>query len=224
MSLLEIEGLRKSYRAPDGSVQTVLSIERFSMERGERMGMRGESGSGKTTLLHTIAGILRPDAGSIRILDTDLARLGEAERDLFRAKHVGYVFQSFHLLGGYSALENVLLGMVFGHEIDRAEARGLLVRLGLEERLHHRPAQLSIGQQQRVALARALAGRPELVLADEPTGNLDRARADEALELLSSLCRERGAALLCVSHDPAVLSHFERVVDLADLQGRAPVR
>ncbi len=224
MSLLEIEGLQKSYRAPDGSVQTVLSIERFSMEAGERVALRGESGSGKTTLLHTIAGILRPDSGSVRILGTEVSRLGEADRDLFRARHVGYVFQSFHLLGGYSALENVLLGMVFGAGIQQSEARELLVRLGLGERLRYRPAQLSVGQQQRVALARALAGRPELVLADEPTGNLDRARADEALDLLSTLCRERGSALLCVSHDPAVLAHFERVVDLADLQRQATLR
>src|SRR5687767_14183697 len=114
MTLLETEDLRKTYRAPDGSVQTVLSTERFDRAAGEQVGLRGESGSGKTTLLHVIAGILRPDAGSVRVLGTDVARLGEAERDLFRARHVGYVFQSFHLLDGYSAIENVILGMVFG--------------------------------------------------------------------------------------------------------------
>lgn len=224
MPLLEIEALQKSYRAPDGSQSLVLDLPSFGLEAGELVGLRGESGSGKTTLLHTIAGILRPDRGAVRLLGRDLAQMSEAERDLYRAKHVGYVFQSFHLLEGFSALENVRLGMLFGRGGEPAQARVMLQRLGLGERLHYRPSQLSIGQQQRVAVARALAGRPELVLADEPTGNLDRAHADEALRLMLELCRENGSALLCVSHDPAVLAHFTRVADLALLQARgAPV-
>ena len=149
--------------------------------------------------------------------EVEVTSLSEAERDRYRARELGYVFQSFHLLGGYSALENVVLGSSFGPGGDVAQARELLTRLGLAERLNHRPHQLSIGQQQRVALARALVGAPRLVLADEPTGNLDPRHALEALELLRELCREQGAALLLVSHDPAVLDSFERREDFAAL-------
>jgi ABC-type lipoprotein export system ATPase subunit len=125
------------------------------------------------------------------------------------------------LLQGYSALENVMLGMLFGPGIDRERARALLERVGLGHRLHYRPAQLSIGQQQRVAVARALANHPKLVLADEPTGNLDQRHAGEALALIREVCREQNAALLLVSHDPAVLSAFDRVEDLAQLNRAA---
>jgi putative ABC transport system ATP-binding protein len=144
-------------------------------------------------------------------------RLSEAARDRFRARNVGYVFQTFNLLQGFTALENVELGSAFGRGRDRVFARELLVRLGLAERLSHRPAQLSVGQQQRVALARALANRPRLVLADEPTGNLDPQLASEALAITRELCREVGAALLLVSHDRDVLAQFARAVDLADV-------
>jgi ABC-type lipoprotein export system ATPase subunit len=225
MPLLEIEGLVKAYRAPDGEVQTVLDVPRFAMEAGEQVALIGQSGSGKTTLLHAIAGILRPDAGSIRLDGLDLARLSESRRDAVRARQLGYVFQTFNLLQGYSALENVLLGMVFGPGADRAFARDLLVRLGLGDRLDHRPTQLSVGQQQRVALARALANRPRLVLADEPTGNLDPERAAQALGLLQSLCKEQGAALLVVTHERTVRDAFARVVDLGELnRACAPAR
>jgi putative ABC transport system ATP-binding protein len=130
---------------------------------------------------------------------------------------MGYVFQTFNLLHGYTALENVMLGMLFGPGVDRAHATHLLQRVGLGHRLHYRPAQLSIGQQQRVAVARALANRPKLVLADEPTGNLDQRHAGEAIALIREVCREHEAALLLVSHDPTVLSGFDRVDDLAIL-------
>ncbi len=217
MPLLEIENLVKTYRSPDGEVQPVLDVPSFSLEAREHVALVGQSGSGKTTLLHAIAGILRPDSGSVRLDGTDLVRLSEARRDALRARQIGYVFQTFNLLQGYSALENVLLGMVFGPGPDRAFARGLLERLGLGDRLLHRPGQLSVGQQQRVALARALANRPRLVLADEPTGNLDPERARQALALLQELCREHGAALLVVTHDREVRDRFERVVELSEI-------
>ncbi len=217
MTLLDIADLRKSYRAPDGSTQLVLDVPAFALDEREQVALEGRSGSGKTTLLHVIAGILRPDAGRVTVLGTDVTALDEAARDLFRARHVGYVFQTFNLLQGYSALENVLLGMLFGGRPDRAFARSLLERLGLGDRLDHRPRQLSIGQQQRVALARALANHPRLVLADEPTGNLDAQHGAEALSLIRTTCAEQDAALLLVSHDPAVLGDFERVVKLSDL-------
>jgi ABC-type lipoprotein export system ATPase subunit len=221
MPLLEIVDLKKSYRAPDGQLQPVLDVPSLTVEAGEQVALAGRSGSGKTTLLNAIAGILTPDSGSILLDGTDLTRLSEAQRDTLRAQTLGYVFQTFNLLQGYTALENVLLGMAFGPGPDRGFARELLERLGLADRMHHRPRQLSVGQQQRVALARALANRPRLVLADEPTGNLDPTRAQGALELMRTLCREVGAALLLVSHDEAVLGAFERRLDLAEINRAA---
>lgn len=217
MSLLVVQDLIKRYRSPEGEVQTVLDVPEFLLAEREQVAIAGTSGSGKTTFLHVIAGILRADSGAVRIDGKDLTGLSEAARDALRARSIGYVFQTFHLLGAYSALENVQLGMSFGGNPDRAFARKLLSDLGLEGRMHHRPHQLSVGQQQRVALARALASRPQLVLADEPTGNLDPSHAGEALGLIRGLCREVGAALLLVSHDPAVLNDFERRVDFKDV-------
>lgn len=219
--MLELTDVRKAYPAPDGTSQAVLDVEQLSLARGEEVALAGASGSGKTTLLNVIAGILKPDAGSVRIQGTELTRLGEAERDHFRACHIGYVFQSFHLLDGYTALENVLLGMMFGAGSEPDYAQHLLERLDLKERLDYRPSQLSVGQRQRVALARALANRPDLVLADEPTGNLDPGSARTALALLRETCTEIGAGLLLVSHDADVLSVFERSLDLSDLNRAA---
>ena len=220
-ALLRIQDLRKSYRAPDGSEQVVLDLPHFELGAGQEVALAGESGSGKTTLLNVVAGIQRPDSGQIEVAGTELSGLTEPKRDAFRAAHIGYVFQTFHLLDGYSSLENVLLGMLFGPGADRARARGLLERLGLGERADHRPHQLSIGQKQRVAIARALANRPRLVLADEPTGSLDRERGREALALLREACRDEGAALIVVSHDPVVLDAFERVERLEELNRAA---
>ncbi|MCC7125702.1 MAG: ABC transporter ATP-binding protein [Acidobacteria bacterium] len=214
---LRIDGLRKSYRSPDGEVTPVLHIPAFTLGRGEQIALRGSSGSGKTTLLHIVAGILQADAGRVWILDRDITSLAEPARDRLRAECIGYVFQTFNLLPAYSALENVMLGMMFGPGADADAATALLRRVGLGDRLRYRPRQLSVGQQQRVAVARALANRPALVLADEPTGNLDARHAREALTLIRDMCREAGAALLLVSHDPAVLDQFDRVDDLAHI-------
>ncbi|MCA8960702.1 MAG: ABC transporter ATP-binding protein [Planctomycetes bacterium] len=214
MALLEIRDLQRSYRAPSGEQHLVLDIPRFDVEAGEHVALEGHSGSGKTTLLNVIAGILPADSGAVRVDGHDLAQLSEARRDRFRAEHIGYVFQTFNLLQGYTALENVWLGSFFGKGGNREFAHELLVRLGLDGHLHHRPRQLSIGQQQRVALARALVNRPDLVLADEPTGNLDHRRAHDALTLIREICREQEAALLLVSHDPTVLAEFERCEQL----------
>lgn len=215
--VLRVEALRKAYRSPDGEVTPVLDIPALELRAGEQVALRGASGSGKTTLLHIIAGILTPDRGRVMIDGADITALGEARRDALRAERIGYVFQTFNLLQGYSALENVLLGMMFGRGADAKAAAALLERVGLGNRLSYRPRQLSVGQQQRVAVARALANHPRLVLADEPTGNLDPRHGTEALTLIRDVCREQGAALLLVSHDPAVLSQFDRVDDLAVL-------
>ena len=221
VALLEIRNLRKSYLTPDGQASPVIDIAEFRLDAGEHVALRGGSGSGKTTLLNLIAGILSPDSGEIRLDGENVAALSESKRDALRARRIGYIFQTFNLLQGFTALENVTLGMLFGGGTDHARARQLLERVGLKDRMNYRPRQLSVGQQQRVAVARALANRPKLVLADEPTGNLDARNASEALGLIQEVCRESGAALLVVSHDPNVLDRFERQVDLAAINRAA---
>ncbi|MEZ6015407.1 MAG: ABC transporter ATP-binding protein [Planctomycetota bacterium] len=221
MALLELRDIKKGYRSPEGDFQPVLDVPSLDLDARAQVALAGTSGSGKTTLLNVIAGLLRPDSGQVRFDGVVINALSEAARDAWRAQNLGYVFQSFHLLGGYTALENVVLGMTFGPGPDRAFARELLEKLELGHRLNHRPSQLSIGQQQRVALARALANRPRVVLADEPTGNLDPRHALEALGLLRGLCSDVGAALLVVSHDTRVLDEFEARFDLSQLNRAA---
>ena len=215
MPLLVVSQLTKSFLAPGGVRHLVVDVPSLILEERSETALSGDSGSGKTTLLHLIAGILKPDTGSITLAGTDLALLSEAQRDRWRAMTIGYIFQTFNLLPAFTCLENVLLGMSFGPGADRALAEALLRRVGLGDRLRHYPRQLSTGQQQRVAVARALANRPKLVLADEPTGNLDAVRAREALALIREACRENGAALLLVSHDRQVLAEFGTVLELA---------
>jgi len=211
VQLLDISQLKKTFVAPDGSKHTVINVQSFRLAERAQVALAGESGCGKTTLLHLIAGILKPDEGCVMIAGQEMSALSEAQRDRLRATTIGYIFQTFNLLQGYTCLENVLLGMSFGPGADRVFARELLERVGLGNHLRHYPRQLSSGQQQRVAVARALANRPKLVLADEPTGNLDHKNATEALSLIRTGCQENGAALLLVSHDREVLGQFETV-------------
>jgi ABC-type lipoprotein export system ATPase subunit len=218
---LRIERLEKTYLSPDGELARVIDVPQFELEAGEHVALRGASGSGKTTLLNIIAGILTPDAGHVWVAGTEITELSESARDRLRAERIGYVFQTFNLLQGFSALENVMLGMMFGRGADTAAAARLLERVGLSNRLHYKPRQLSVGQQQRVAVARALANRPSLVLADEPTGNLDPRHGTEALALIREVCAEERAALLLVSHDAGVLSQFARVDELAHVNRAA---
>jgi putative ABC transport system ATP-binding protein len=221
MALLEISQLQKTFLTPDNQEHVVVDVPHFALAEREQVALCGPSGSGKTTFLHLIAGILKPDRGRIQLGDCAVSSLAEPQRDRHRAQHIGYIFQTFNLLQGYTCLENVLLGMAFGGGEDRALAKRLLRRVGLAEHLRHRPRQLSSGQQQRVAVARALANRPQLVLADEPTGNLDWASGLAVLELVRETCREHGAALLLVSHDRDVLAEFETVQDLGSINRAA---
>lgn len=221
MALLSIRDLVKRYPSDGEEPVTVVNIGAFELVPGEQVLLQGESGSGKSTLLNLIAGIVVADSGEILLSGENVCSLSESARDAHRARSLGYVFQNFNLLNGYTCLENVELGMSFGAGVDGEFALQLLDRVGLSNRQSYRPDQLSQGQKQRVAIARALANRPKLVLADEPTGNLDPTNAAVALELIQSLCRENGAALLFVSHDPQLESKFERVVDLAELNQSA---
>jgi putative ABC transport system ATP-binding protein len=216
--MLAVANLKKAFVAPDGERNEILDIATFTIGAGEQVALRGESGSGKTTFLNIVAGIADADAGTVTIDGVAMTALSEAKRDRLRAEKLGYIFQTFNLLQGYTVVENVVLGMSFGPRgADRAHARECLERVGLAQRIHHFPRQLSTGQQQRVAVARALANRPRLVLADEPTGNLDRAHAREALALIRDVCREQNAALLVVSHDEHILAAFDRVVDFVSI-------
>jgi len=218
--MLDITDLKKSFLTPEKERVEIVSVGNFALAAGEQVALRGESGSGKTTFLHLIAGILAADGGRVTIDGVEMTALGEAGRDKLRAGKIGYVFQTFNLLQGFTVMENVVLGMSFGPRgADRGHAKEVLERVGLGHRLDHFPAQLSTGQQQRVAVARALANRPKLVLADEPTGNLDRKHGREALALIREVCRENGAALLLVSHDEEALAQFETRRDFAAING-----
>jgi putative ABC transport system ATP-binding protein len=221
MALLELRDLVKQYPSPEGGKQVVLDVPSLELADGEHIALEGASGSGKTTLLHIVAGILTPDSGSVTLAGHELTKLSESEVDRVRAEHIGYVFQTFNLLQGYTALENVLLGMAFGPGPDVGHARDLLERVGIADKANHLPGQLSVGQQQRVAIARAVANRPSLLLADEPTGNLDAEMAQQAITLLRETCEEVGAAILLVSHDPAVLGAFGKRRSLAELNRAA---
>lgn len=224
MSLV-LQDVRKSYREPGGRMIPVLNIPSFRMDSAEQVVLLGASGGGKTTLLNVIAGITAVDSGRVVIGGVDVGKLPEAARDRFRADRIGYVFQTFHLLPAFTALENVLLGMTFsGKGANRHRAIELLERVGLSHRLHHRPGQMSVGEQQRVAVARALANTPVLLLADEPTANVDPANQQVVLDLLRNSCRDEKVALLLVTHAPEVAKQFDRVERLADFNqtGVAP--
>jgi len=209
--VIELSGVRKSFPQPDGGRVAILDIDALSIPAGEQLALEGSSGSGKSTLLNVIAGILRPDSGSVRIDGIDITRLAEPQRDRLRADKLGLVFQSFNLLPGFTALENVLVAMSFGSDRpDRQRASALLAAVGLSHRLHHRPAQLSTGQQQRVAVARALANRPRVVLADEPTASVDAAHQAQVIDLLRGTCTDQGVALVVVTHAAEVAAAFPR--------------
>jgi putative ABC transport system ATP-binding protein len=222
--VIQLEQVKKSFRLPGGETVDVLDVPAFALAEGEQCALEGQSGSGKSTLLHVISGIMRPDAGRVLIDGVDITRLDEARRDRVRADKLGLVFQQFNLLPGFTALENVLVAMSFGSgKPDRWRAADLLAAVGLSHRLHHKPAELSIGQQQRVAVARALANRPRAILADEPTASVDAAHQRQVIDVVRGTCTEQGVALLLVTHDAAVAGQFPRRLRLEEFN-RAAVR
>lgn len=216
--MLELKDVKKSFKQPDGGTLPILDIGELSIAAGEQAVIVGRSGCGKTTLLHIIAGISRPTEGRVKIDGWDITLMDEAERDRFRAERLGYVFQTFNLLPAFTAVENVLLGMTFGKgRSDADRARRLLERVGLGHRMTHKPPMLSVGEQQRVNVARALANRPRLLLADEPTANVDAGNQQAIIDLLREACQEEGVALALVTHAPEVARQFDRVVRLEDI-------
>lgn len=221
MSLV-LEKVVKTYREPDGHWFEVLNIDRFELRRGEQVVLVGSSGGGKTTLLNIIAGISTPDSGRVIVDGIDITTLPEIRRDRLRAERIGFVFQTFNLLPAFTALENVLLGMSFsGKRGESGRAKELLNLVGLGHRLSHRPGQMSVGEQQRVAVARALANKPSLLLADEPTANVDFANQENILKLIRSACQEQNVSLLLVTHAPEVANQFDRIEKLQDFNKAA---
>lgn len=219
--MIHLRHVEKRYARGSESV-LACAVDRLDIQQGEQVALVGRSGTGKTTLLHILAGILRPDCGEVEVAGARLDQLGESARDRHRGRHIGMVYQTFNLLQPFTALENVLLGALFGRGAGgdaRARAESLLQKVGLGERMHHRPRELSVGQVQRVAICRALVNDPELVLMDEPLGNQDKATGGQVLDLLLQIAGEGGKTVVMVTHDPESATRMQRTVDLSTLRG-----
>jgi ABC-type lipoprotein export system ATPase subunit len=220
--VLKLVNIKKSFTQPDRQSVPILDIPHFGIAAGEQVVLIGPSGCGKTTMLHTIAGITKPDAGQVFLGSVEMTKYSEAARDRIRADKLGYIFQTFNLLPSFSALENVILGMAFSSKPSsksamRERATELLNQVGLSHRLQNKPAALSVGEQQRVAVARSLANRPQLLLADEPTANVDPQNQQQMVELIKSCCDQENIALLIVTHSMEVADQFDRCVRLEEL-------
>jgi lipoprotein-releasing system ATP-binding protein len=218
MSFIEVSGLTKSYVVGTTRLAVLRDLG-LSAAQGEMVAIVGASGVGKSTLLHVLGGLDQVDSGTVRIGDVELGRLSDAELVAYRNRHVGFVFQFHHLLPEFSALENAEMPMrIARRPVDERYERavGLLSRVGLAERLDHRPGMLSGGEQQRVAIARALVMEPALLLADEPTGDLDEHTADTLHELLRGMHRERGLTSIIATHNPRLAAACDRVLRLED--------
>ena len=214
-NIVQAEALGKQVISPEGTL-TILNNINLSIKQGESLAIIGISGSGKSTLLGLLAGLDSPTEGKVILDGTDLSQLNEDGRARIRSQSVGFVFQSFHLLPSLTALENTSLPLELANiELAEQQAKQKLDEVGLAERIHHYPNQLSGGEQQRVAIARAFSGNPKILFADEPTGNLDQKTAKRIIDLLFKMNRENGTTLVMVTHDHAIADHCDRQVVIA---------
>jgi len=216
--LITAANLIKDYKTPDNSKIRVLHLKELVIENGKMLGISGVSGSGKTTLLHILTGVLLPTSGDVHIDDVCINRLPESKRDLFRANNIGYIFQNFNLIPYLSARENILFAMWLGKKLTKRESEKrcdeLLEQVGLSQRAKHLPGQLSGGEQQRVCIARAIANNPAIVVADEPTANLDSQTKFQVMELIKTMCAKNNNILILSSHDGQILQGMHEILYL----------
>ena len=217
-SIISTHELKKYYTVGENTVKALDGVN-ITINKGEFICIAGRSGSGKSTLLNMLAGLELPTSGTVQVAGKRLESMNEKARIRFRRDDIGFVFQSYNLMPQYTALENVALPLAIRGaplKLRNEIAEAMLVRVGLKEHIHHKPGELSGGQQQRVGIARAIITRPPIVLADEPTGNLDTGTSGETMELLTGLFRERGTTFILVSHDPEMRKYTDRTITFSD--------
>ena len=216
--IIEVKGLRKVYRMGKEKIIALNHID-LNIEKGEICCLFGTSGSGKSTLLNMLAGLEKPTKGSIKIKKVRVDRLNETQLAIFRQKHIGFVFQSYNLIPTLTAIENVALPLVFqgmAKKEREKRAKEMLEAVGLGNRLHHKPKEMSGGQQQRVSIARAFVNRPQILFADEPTGNLDTHTTIEVMDIITKIAREYNQTLIIVSHDPEIAGYADKIITIQD--------
>jgi len=216
--IISTHGLKKYYFVGESTVKALDGVD-MTVNKGESVCIAGRSGSGKSTMLNMLAGLELPTSGTVQVASKRLESMNEKARIRFRRDDIGFVFQSYNLMPQYTALENVALPLAIRGaplKLRNEIAEAMLVRVGLKEHIHHKPGELSGGQQQRVGIARAIITRPPIVLADEPTGNLDTGTSEETMELLTGLFRERGTTFILVSHDPGMRKYTDRTITFSD--------
>ena len=215
MEVLKAENLKKVYKLENEVVEALKGIS-FSLRRGEMIALMGPSGSGKSTLLHLLGGIDKPTEGKVLINGKDIFALDEKKLAVFRNRHIGFVFQFHYLLPEFSVLENVMLPMQIYSRGGEDRAKEILRLLGLEHRLNHKPAQISGGEQQRVAIARAVINEPDIILADEPTGNLDSKNAHRVMEIFTEMNHKKNVSIVIATHDREIAEYCSKIVYLKD--------